>query len=376
MEQAWDNSSMGREKSHEPKGGHQRGTDKQQSSHCFIMDLCHLKNSELEPQFQKYKGRVVLRGDIVKDDSGSYAVFTEQGLSASQMTAAKVMDVLARLPDCDGFCLHPSKIGGRSQIAQNSKIRMSRRMDTSSTTHMAEILGKHWRSCGTSWTKLIRTPIRRTLVGRQFGEAMMELGREKGPNWECLFVHRKQKLFLSVYVDDTKMSGKKQKLAPMWRKMMKNVDIEGPTSFLDHVCTRRECTPNEKIIGHYNKMFESRISAGANEKLSGWDQLRAKLQRGPTMWKDMLGNAWNGLANWRTRRQSNFSRFPVLVWTITKLKRKAWKTKVNCQKFAPILYLNACTLHELVDLTICGPPKNWHDLSQNGLKHVTDDWHD
>ena len=34
-----------------------------------LMDLCHLKNSELEPQFQKYNGRVELRGDIVKDDS-------------------------------------------------------------------------------------------------------------------------------------------------------------------------------------------------------------------------------------------------------------------------------------------------------------------
>ena len=50
-----------------------------------LMDLCHLKNSELEPQYQKHKGRVVLRGDIVKDDSGSCAVFTEQGSSASQM---------------------------------------------------------------------------------------------------------------------------------------------------------------------------------------------------------------------------------------------------------------------------------------------------
>ena len=56
------------------------------------MDLCHLKNSELEPQYQKYKGRDVLRGDIGKDDSGSYAVFTEHGSLASQMTAAKVMD--------------------------------------------------------------------------------------------------------------------------------------------------------------------------------------------------------------------------------------------------------------------------------------------
>ena len=54
-----------------------------------LMDTCHLKNAELEEKHQKYKGRVALRGDVVKDDSVSYAVFTEQGSSASQMTAAK-----------------------------------------------------------------------------------------------------------------------------------------------------------------------------------------------------------------------------------------------------------------------------------------------
>ena len=64
--------------------------------------LRHPKNAELEAKHQKYKGRVVLRGDIVKDDSGSYAVFTEQGSSASQMTAAKIMDIISRLPGCDG----------------------------------------------------------------------------------------------------------------------------------------------------------------------------------------------------------------------------------------------------------------------------------
>ena len=54
-----------------------------------LMDLCHLKNSALEPRHQKYKGRVVLRGDMVKDDSGAYAVFTEQGSSASQNDSRK-----------------------------------------------------------------------------------------------------------------------------------------------------------------------------------------------------------------------------------------------------------------------------------------------
>ena len=39
-----------------------------------LMEMCHLKNAELEAKHQKYKGRVVLRGDIVKDNSGSYAV--------------------------------------------------------------------------------------------------------------------------------------------------------------------------------------------------------------------------------------------------------------------------------------------------------------
>ena len=69
---------------------------------ALLMDICHLKNAELETKHQKYKGRVVLRGDIVKDDFDSYAVFTEHGSSAAQMTAAKVMDVISRLPGCSG----------------------------------------------------------------------------------------------------------------------------------------------------------------------------------------------------------------------------------------------------------------------------------
>ena len=93
-----------------------------------LMDICHLKNTELEAKHQKYQGRVVLRGDIVKDDSGSSAVFTEQGSSASQMTAAKIMDIISRLPGCDGQAADAVsaytqvKNGRCSQIMQNSKI--------------------------------------------------------------------------------------------------------------------------------------------------------------------------------------------------------------------------------------------------------------
>ena len=38
----------------------------------------------------------------MKDDSGSYAVFTEQGSSASQRSAAKIVGIISRLPGCAG----------------------------------------------------------------------------------------------------------------------------------------------------------------------------------------------------------------------------------------------------------------------------------
>ena len=111
-----------------------------------LMDICHLKNAELEAKHQKDKGRVVLRVDIVKDDSGSYAVFTEPGSSASQMTAAKIMDIISRLPGCDGsICLYPSKNGRCSQIIENSQIGLSRHLDSSTTTQMASNMVEYGR---------------------------------------------------------------------------------------------------------------------------------------------------------------------------------------------------------------------------------------
>ena len=113
-----------------------------------LMNICHLKNAELEPKYQKYKGRVVLRGDIVKNDSGSYAVFTEQGSSASKMTAAKVMDVIAILPDCAGQAVDAVSACTKvriedAQIVPNSRVRLPRYMDTSSTTQVAQIVVNH-----------------------------------------------------------------------------------------------------------------------------------------------------------------------------------------------------------------------------------------
>ena len=67
-----------------------------------LMVLCFVKHAELAAEERDYKGRCVFRGDRVTDESGFYAVFSEQGTSASHLEAAKMLDAVARLPGCDG----------------------------------------------------------------------------------------------------------------------------------------------------------------------------------------------------------------------------------------------------------------------------------
>ena len=103
MRQARDNSSLEAGQSQEQKGSHSGSTKKREQRPLCISDgLMSSQKLGIGIKIQKYTGRVVFRGYIVTDDSGACGVFTEQGSSASQMAAAKVMDLIARLPDCDG----------------------------------------------------------------------------------------------------------------------------------------------------------------------------------------------------------------------------------------------------------------------------------
>ena len=122
-------------------------------------------------------------------------------------------------------------------------------------------------------------PLERNLYGhllagllweRQFEKVLLKYGWEKVSSWECFFVHREKRLFLSVYVNDIKLAGKKQNINPMWKVLNEEVDLGEPTSFLNHVylgCTQRECQIRKKFEDNYSDMLESRISAGAKAKL-------------------------------------------------------------------------------------------------------------
>ena len=68
-------------------------------------------------------------------------------------------------------------------------------------------------------------------------------------NYRILFSFGLYWLCMNKYVDDIRwVAGK-------------NVGLNEPTSFLDHVClgcAQRECKPNEITIKEYREVFESR----------------------------------------------------------------------------------------------------------------------
>ena len=238
--------SMTNDSSKQQKRGHQRCRERaKNSSFCNVEGhLSSQKNSELEPQIQKYKCRIVLRGDIVTDDPGSYAVFTEQGKCACQMTTAKVMDVIARLPGCAREAA--DAVSAYTQVKMKDAPKLLKH-PKSECQDVGICLPRHkWQK---SWSNiedpvvprdrnLYGHPLAGLLWERQNEKVLLGLRWEKVPNWECLFIHRKQGLFLcecllvhrqqgpilSVNVDNIKMSARKQNLNPMWKQLMNLVD--------------------------------------------------------------------------------------------------------------------------------------------------------
>ena len=76
-------------------------------------------------------------------------------------------------------------------------------------------------------------------------------------------------------------------------------------------------------------MFESRISAGASEKLPGWENLTQKT----VAWSyDVKGH--DRICQAGYQKSCSFSKFQVLAWMITSSRRKNLNQLENYQKYA------------------------------------------
>ena len=113
---------------------------------------------------------------------------------------------------------------------------------------------------------------------------------------------------------------------------MKNVDLDEPTSFLDHVylgCTQRQCKPIEIIIEEYTKMFESHLSAG---------NLTQKRSRGHLMWKDTRKRCVEGCCELANEMTEQLHKVSALCLDDLNSKKKKWDLLENCEQFARTLF--------------------------------------
>ena len=215
-----------------------------------FMDICRLKNAELEAKHQKYKGRIVLRGDIVKDDAKSYAVIHRTRIISISNDSSESHGYhlqIARLrwtSSRRSICLYPSKMEDAHKLFKVPK---------SECPDIWIRLPRHkWPKSWSSMEDPV-VPLERNLYGHPLAALLWERQFEENPFKARLGESSKlgmsirtpsKGLFLSVHVDDIELAGKKQNMDPMWKLLNKEVDLEEPTSFLDHVylgCTQRYC---------------------------------------------------------------------------------------------------------------------------------------
>ena len=230
-----------------------------------------------------------IRRDIVKDDTQSQAVFTEKGSSASLMTAAKGKDITSRLPCCAGqaadavFACTQGKNGRCSKTIEkfpNPNVQTFGFVyhDTNGQNH-----GPVLKAQSFLMNEICMVILWQDCYGKgNLRKIPLQHGWEKVSNWECFFVHSEKGEFLSV------CGWHQIGLKATWKVLNKEVDLEEPTSFLDHVylgCTSKTVW-NKQRYWAMTAMFESRISAGWTEKLPYSENFRI------SSWSyDMAGHA-------------------------------------------------------------------------------------
>ena len=187
------------------------------------MGLCHLKKSELEQKFRTHKGLCCSPRCCSEDDSRSSAVFTEQRSSASQITAAKNLDVVAKVPGCAEQA--SDAVSACTQVeVENDPTPL--KLPKSECPDKWIRLPRHkwprgWQNIEEPVVLLERIFCGQSLQGllwvKKFEKIVPQNGWEKAPTWECLFVHRQRGLLFISVRGRHKIGKKKLNLEPMWK---------------------------------------------------------------------------------------------------------------------------------------------------------------
>ena len=260
------------------------------------------------------------------------------------MTKAQIMDIISRLPRCDGQ--------GANAVSAYTLVKMEDahkllKVPKSECPDIWIRLPRHkwlksWSSVEDSVVPLERNlygPLTELLRERQFEKMPLKHEIKKIPNSQYLFVHREKGLFSSVCANDIKLTGKKTKSWPDVETIQQRSRFGDPKSFLDHVylgCTQRQCEISRDIVDNYRVMFESRISAEGSKKLP-FLKIFVFLHCRMT-WLVVQRSVWKDIVSWQTKRLNNSTKYLLHVSMITTSKKKKLNLLENCQIHALKLF--------------------------------------
>ena len=172
--------------------------------------------------------------------------------------------------------------------------------------------------------------------------------------------------------------GKSRTLVRLWKFSY----LGEATSFLDHVyfgCTQRECHISKDIVDTCRNMFESRISAGATEKLPETKATEKPDANTISSWPcDMEGHAKKFVERHCElaikNKLSNYTKSQRHAWMIIISKKKNWNPWENLQKHALKLFWHVYFWHVLGGLIFLWSVNKLARAVTKGQKLVTKVW--
>ena len=170
--------------------------DQEMIDEATLMDLGHLKNSELETKFEKIQRtsctswRRCERWLLLVCSVYRARIFrvTHDRAAHDRRQVSDCHFQTSRMHRTSSWCtigLHPRKNGRRAKVVGITNVRTSSDLDPSAQNPPSKIMGHFSRSRGASRKKRVRTPLSRIAVGRTIWESLDRKRPGKVPNWEC-----------------------------------------------------------------------------------------------------------------------------------------------------------------------------------------------
>ena len=195
-----------------------------------VMSICSIKFWEMGPDFWKYKGRICYRGDNTRDRNGALAVFQEMSASPTSIHTANSNLAYGAMP------------GNKTTQADAIRAYVQAQLKSKYQTWVAipkELWPADWHGKYTKPMCLLK----KALYGHpesgghwenHLESVLFKMGCISIPNHPSAYWYPKDRLFLTVYVDDLLLSGPVKGASgadahqEFWKSLSSEISIEDP----------------------------------------------------------------------------------------------------------------------------------------------------